>query len=118
MSELTHVTCCVVSESGEHCPEVATESLRAWGQEHSLCRHCAANVRAGAYKELGCVSNPRPFRFTGERRQGKSHASESEKRFRRAIANLEDEARPPYDRSAILPNRDGTDAWLFEKQEG
>jgi hypothetical protein len=39
--------------------------------------------------------------------------TESEGRYRETYALTEDEARPPYDRSAIRPNRDGTDAWMF-----
>ena len=39
--------------------------------------------------------------------------TEPEERYRETYALTEDEARPPYDRSKILPNRDGTDAWMF-----
>jgi len=43
--------------------------------------------------------------------------SESDQRYLEAIKDIEDEARPPFDRSAIRPNLDGDDAWLFEEQE-
>jgi hypothetical protein len=44
-------------------------------------------------------------------------ATESERQYRQTYGQVEDEARPPYDRSAILPNLDGDDAWLFEPQD-
>ena len=42
--------------------------------------------------------------------------SESDKQYLEAIKDIEDEARPPIDRSAVRPNLDGDDAWLFESQ--
>lgn len=43
--------------------------------------------------------------------------SESDKRYLEAIKDIESEARPPFNRSARLPNLDGDDAWIYGDQE-
>lgn len=45
-----------------------------------------------------------------------ANISQQDKRYLEAIKDIEDEARPPFDRSAVRPNLDGDDAWLFESQ--